>query len=436
MRKNILKYLLLLVFVAFASCKTIQVAKFTSVEKLFQIKLNSSLEEVIAILGSKPYNILSSQVGGYTIFTYKYKFVERKVNPKLINSIGGETLGTEVYFGKEQTVYLFFRSNKLEAFITSDGRKNSTSLVILQNTLYSLTKATPAINYNAPITISKENVSTKNDANIISENKNPPKSDKPVSVINSNGNDIVVNNTPSDSDKSTVNNISNNKTKPAPNPSLTDKVVVEVETNNVVNIPVATETNSIDQKSDNINTPENNSNLADKDNFKIKKDIINKTKPYQYISDNPINNDLRNVKPKPSNIKPDKRFRIQLGAFIEKPKLENVPDLTTISDKGLIKYYSGNFKTYDEAKNYKESLKAKYKGAFIVSFENASLFRVQIGAFENKKKFKNIGDISIQYLDNGKAKYYTGNYKTYDKALIKKNELIQSGMVGVFIVEY
>lgn len=122
------------------SCKTVQVAKFASVENLYQIKLNSSIEEVISILGSKPYNVLSHQIDGYTIYVYKYKTVERKVNPKLINSRGGETTGTEVYNGKEQMAYLFFKSNKLESYVTTDGRKSSESLIMLNNTLYTISK--------------------------------------------------------------------------------------------------------------------------------------------------------------------------------------------------------------------------------------------------------------------------------------------------------
>jgi hypothetical protein len=124
----------------FTSCATVQHAKFTSVENLFQLKLNSSLEEVISLLGSKPYNILSNQIDGYTIYTYKYKIIERTVNPNLVNSRGGETTGTEVYNGKEQTVFMFFKANKLEAFVTTDGRKDSPALIMLNNTLYTLTK--------------------------------------------------------------------------------------------------------------------------------------------------------------------------------------------------------------------------------------------------------------------------------------------------------
>lgn len=129
-------------FAAFmlTSCETVQVAKFTSVENLYQLKLNSSLESAIATLGSKPYNILSNQVDGYVIYTYKYKLVERKVNPDLINERGGETTGTDVYNGKEQTVFLFFKNDRLEALITTDGRKDSPALIMLNNTLYTISK--------------------------------------------------------------------------------------------------------------------------------------------------------------------------------------------------------------------------------------------------------------------------------------------------------
>lgn len=131
---------ILFVSVFFTSCKTVQVAKFASVENVMELKLNSSLEEVISKLGSKPYNVYSSQKEGYTIFTYKYKTVERKVNPSLINSRGGETTGTEVYNGKEQTLYLMFKESKLESFVTTDGRKDSNVLVMLNNTLHTISQ--------------------------------------------------------------------------------------------------------------------------------------------------------------------------------------------------------------------------------------------------------------------------------------------------------
>jgi hypothetical protein len=129
---------ILIATVLLSSCKTVQVAKFASVENVMEIKINSSLEEVISKLGSKPFNIYSNQKEGYTIYTYKYKLVERKVNPKLKDSRGGETTGTEVYSGKEHDLFLLFKEGKLESFVTSDGRKDSNPLIMLNNTLYTI----------------------------------------------------------------------------------------------------------------------------------------------------------------------------------------------------------------------------------------------------------------------------------------------------------
>jgi len=130
----------LIVSMALVSCKTVQVAKFASVENVMDIKLKSSLAEVISKLGSKPYNVYSNQVGGYVIYTYKYKLVERKVNPSLVNSRGGETTGTEYYNGKEHNLFLIFKNDQLEAFLTTEGRKDSPGLVMLNNTLYTISK--------------------------------------------------------------------------------------------------------------------------------------------------------------------------------------------------------------------------------------------------------------------------------------------------------
>ncbi len=122
------------------SCKVVQVPKFTTSDNLLKIELNSSLEDVVNTLGCNPYNMLSSQVDGYTIYQYKYKMVERKVSPKIINSVGGEKVGTEAYNSKEQDLLLFFKGDKLETFITTEGKKNSRSDIKLANTIYVITR--------------------------------------------------------------------------------------------------------------------------------------------------------------------------------------------------------------------------------------------------------------------------------------------------------
>jgi len=132
--------ILLITSTLITSCKTVQVAKFASIEQVLDLKLNSTLAEVISVLGSKPYNIYSNQTDGYTIYTYKYKLVERKVNPDLINNRGGEITGVEVYHGKEHTLFLLFKAGTLESFVTTEGRKDSNALIMLNNTLYTISQ--------------------------------------------------------------------------------------------------------------------------------------------------------------------------------------------------------------------------------------------------------------------------------------------------------
>ena len=46
----------------------------------------------------------------------------------------------EVYNGKEQTAYLLFKNNKLESIVTSNGRKDASAMIKMNNTLYTISK--------------------------------------------------------------------------------------------------------------------------------------------------------------------------------------------------------------------------------------------------------------------------------------------------------
>jgi len=122
------------------SCKTVQVPKFTSIDNVLTLTINSTIQDVENKLGCKPYNIYSNQKDGYTIYVYKYKVLERNVNPKIVNKIGGETVGNDVYNGKENNLYLYFTGGKLESLITTDGRKDSNVLLLLNNTLSAISQ--------------------------------------------------------------------------------------------------------------------------------------------------------------------------------------------------------------------------------------------------------------------------------------------------------
>lgn len=139
-KTNLILFFAVLFTIALTSCKSVQAPKYTSVENLFNLKIGSSYDEAVAILGQKPYDIYMSQAEGYTIYTYKYKHVERAINPKALNKRGGETTGMEVYNSKEQTAYLLFKNNKLESIVTSNGRKDGSAMIYMNNTLYTISK--------------------------------------------------------------------------------------------------------------------------------------------------------------------------------------------------------------------------------------------------------------------------------------------------------
>lgn len=141
MKKNMLFIAAAAVAILFASCNTTgQFAKFTSNDRLYQIQTGNSYETVVSTLGCEPYNLLSKQADGYDIYVYKYKIVERKFSAKIINERGSESAGQEVYRGKEETAFLIFKDNKLESVVTGEGRKDATNLVMLNNTLYEISK--------------------------------------------------------------------------------------------------------------------------------------------------------------------------------------------------------------------------------------------------------------------------------------------------------
>jgi len=138
-------YLLISVVVmafCFSSCSTsVQVAKFTSVDKLYQLPMESTYEATTQILGCDPYNLLTKQADGYSIYVYKYKIVERKIkDASVLNDRGAEATGTDVYNPNMAEALLIFKDNKLKSIITDEGRKSSHSLVMFDNTLFEISK--------------------------------------------------------------------------------------------------------------------------------------------------------------------------------------------------------------------------------------------------------------------------------------------------------
>lgn len=63
-------------------------------------------------------------------------------------------------------------------------------------------------------------------------------------------------------------------------------------------------------------------------------------------------------------------------------------------------------------------------------------YKVQIGAFSAKPKIDGVAEISTLVLDNGITKYYSGNFSNYDDAVKRRNEVVEKGFKGAFIVAF
>lgn len=172
-----------------------------------------------------------------------------------------------------------------------------------------------------------------------------------------------------------------------------------------------------------------------------------------------------------SLISKDVVYRVQIGAFknpISRNVFDGVNDLIELQgDDGLTRYLTGSYRTIEKAASRKiDVLLDGFDGAFIVAYKNGKRislqdaghvvddsaeqapensmdkekvrFSVQIGAYEERvpadvmDKMITIGDVKT-VRQSGLTRYLVGDYKNYDEALKKKDELVQDGL-DAFVV--
>jgi hypothetical protein len=176
----------------------------------------------------------------------------------------------------------------------------------------------------------------------------------------------------------------------------------------------------------------------------------------------------------------DALFRIQLGAFnnrLSNRVFADIPDIAeVVGADGLVRYYSGEFSTPEEAAKHKIDLLSRgYEGTFIVVFKdgkriklsqggfsvlnpdfdtinpdrpnpftinNALIkFRVQVGAYaldvptDVLDLFLQLGNVVPKKDDRDNlVKYFIGNFENYDLASEFKKRVILEGITDAFIV--
>lgn len=172
-----------------------------------------------------------------------------------------------------------------------------------------------------------------------------------------------------------------------------------------------------------------------------------------------------------SLISKDVIYRVQIGAFrnpISRNVFDGVNDLIELQgDDGLIRYLTGSYRTIEKAASRKiDILLDGFEGAFIVAYKNGQRislesaghevdskavqvpensmdkekisFKVQIGAYKEHvpadvmDKMINIGDVNT-VRQSGLTRYLVGDFKSYEEANSKKDELISQGL-DAFVV--
>jgi hypothetical protein len=173
-------------------------------------------------------------------------------------------------------------------------------------------------------------------------------------------------------------------------------------------------------------------------------------------------------------------YRVQIGAFKDKvaPSVfSDIPGLLVVKgEDGYTRYYSGSFKTPEEAAKHKVVMLSRgYPGSFLVAYRDGKRipldqagvefvteegkdsvnigdgnikainpkdvkFRVQVGAFKSDVPteifdlFLEIGNIVPIRDENGMTKYYTLTFNSDAEAKAARDKIIRMGIGGAFIV--
>ena len=138
MKNNIKKLIVvLLVTCSFNVFGQSKVTKniYTSIDKIFNINLGMSPEEVNSTLAIQPYDIHQNLALSQLIVEYKYVHKFIKDNADLVYLESSRNNG-ELYFQDETSIYMVFDSNRfLISYFTKEGMAKAQDAYVWENTL-------------------------------------------------------------------------------------------------------------------------------------------------------------------------------------------------------------------------------------------------------------------------------------------------------------
>ncbi len=116
----------------------VKLVSFINVDDLTDLNPGMTKQEVFTKLGKKPFDIISNQADGYSIYLYKYRKVHTILNDQNENTLGAS--GPKEYGTKIQDAFVVFnKENKLELVVSKDEMSRSESIHKFHGVLYNLT---------------------------------------------------------------------------------------------------------------------------------------------------------------------------------------------------------------------------------------------------------------------------------------------------------
>ncbi len=105
--------------------KLIPVPNYVKPIELANLNTGMSKEQVKSTLGNlPPHEIFASDDEGCELVMYKYKTPAKKTSPLMMKRREGLTEGDE-FFVNESDAYLYFKNEKLQTVVTSNGRNDA-----------------------------------------------------------------------------------------------------------------------------------------------------------------------------------------------------------------------------------------------------------------------------------------------------------------------
>lgn len=401
---------------------------FTDNEKIQNLEVNSSIQETNQMLGVQPNNVLFYQ-DDIMLCEYIYRIKDRRVNTlnnetfkkkysedqrqnenedQSLNSDLAQNSGIDYLKLDYYKLYIYFKNNRLEKYITADGLENSLSFDYA-NRVYEL------LNRDS---LKYEFFEDKcNPCDCIDDNSITTSISDESDIASSNNSNLNV-------------SLDDSKTKSDVKTTTNTNTEIDSDFNQETSAKIENSDNKFSKidSFDNVNHELISSSV---DTSKIKL-IDSKSNSTIRESLNPENSetDNRNNHTTIDNSSPSQKNETSILKENLKPN-------------GVLKSSDSNYKSGDIVKHTFSTAKNEEidesKIPLNVQLSEQLIYRVQVGAFSMlfpKSKYKLFSPISAEEIDNNLYRYLVGYFNSFKSANQALSKIKSVGYPNAFIVAY